>query len=302
MNDTEAKAPSAQPDRTRFKLQGRSAVLDKRVHAIRSDLADMSLAGVLFSAHYARAVEMSCVWPGAPVQSAKSVGAECVTQLLRGEIFHVLDVTADWAWGFCEHDGYVGYVRREALDVRETATHRISTSLAPVFSDPDIKSRIVDYWPRGSVFPATVEGAFLCCAEGFVHQRHATDAIILENDWVAVAEHYLGQPYIWGGRGHQGVDCSGLVQIALAQCGKSVPRDTDLQRESIGTELSDDETLQQGDFIFFPGHVGMMMDESRLLHANAYWMTTVIEPLADVVARLAPDHDQPILTRRRISR
>jgi len=263
-------------------------------------LADVSLAGVLFSAHYARAAEMSCVAPGAPVRAAKSISSESVSQLLRGEIFHVLDVNAEWVWGFCGHDGYVGYVRREALDVREIATHRVTAGLAPVFAEADMKSRIVDSWPRGSVFPAAADGAFLHCAEGFVHSRHAAAIDSMESDWVAIAERYLGQPYIWGGRGYQGVDCSGLIQASLGQCGRAVPRDTDLQRESIGRPLPDDAALQRGDLIFFPGHVGVMVDETRLLHANAYWMATVIEPLADVIVRLKPDHDEPVLSRRRI--
>jgi NlpC/P60 family/Bacterial dipeptidyl-peptidase Sh3 domain len=300
MNGSGTNDRAAQPDRTRFRLRGRSAVLDKRIHAIRSDLADVALAGVLFSAHYAKAAEMSCVAPGAPVRAAKSLSAECVTQLLRGEIFHVLDVNAEWVWGFCGHDGYVGYVQREALDVREIATHRVTAGLAPVFASPDIKSRIVDSWPRGSFFPGSLEGDFIACAEGFIHSRHAEPADSRESDWVAVAERYLGQPYVWGGRGYQGVDCSGLMQVALSQCGRPVPRDTDLQREGIGEPLPDDATLRRGDFVFFPGHVGVMVDETRLLHANAYWIATVIEPLADVVARLTPNHDQPILARRRI--
>ncbi|MDX3910370.1 MAG: C40 family peptidase [Sphingobium sp.] len=300
MKSIAKRAAATKTDRTRFRLQGRSAVLDKRIHAIRSDLADVSLAGVLFSAHYAQAAEMSCVAPGTPVRAGKSLSAECVSQLLRGEIFHVLDVNAEWAWGFCGHDGYVGYVRREALDVREIATHRVTAALAPVFAEPDIKSRIVDAWPRGSLFPATSEDAFLHCAEGYVHSRQAAAVETAETDWVAVAERYIGQPYIWGGRGYQGVDCSGLVQTALGQCGRAVPRDTDLQREGIGNPLPDGAALQRGDLVFFPGHVGVMVDETQMLHANAFWMATVIEPLADVIARLKPDHDQPVLARRRI--
>lgn len=290
------------PERHSFRLNGRSVVLDKRVHAVRGDLADVSLAGTLFSAHYARAVEMTCVLPGAMVLANGSIGAEAVTQLLRGESFHVLDVTAEWAWGFCGHDGYVGYVRRGALDTHERVSHRVTTLPAPVFSEPDIKSRVQYYWPAGSLFKGVGDetGNFLACAEGFVHVRHAATIDTLERDWTAVAERYLGRPYIWGGRGHGGLDCSGLVQLALGLCGIAVPRDTDMQREGIGNAIAEGEPLRRGDLVFFPGHVGIMADESRLLHANAYWMMTVIEPLADVIERLRPSHEQPVLARRRI--
>lgn len=281
-------------------MQGRSVDLDPRIHAVRADLADISLAGVIFSAHYARAVEMMCVTAGASVHGAPSFAASMTTQLIRGESFHMLDVTAEWAWGFCGHDGYVGYVRRDALDRRDIPSHRVTAIAAPLFAAPDIKSRIIDYWPAGALLTGQVEGAFLTCAEGYVHARHVAPIDMLEQDWVDVAMRYVGAPYVWGGRGVCGLDCSGLVQMALGRCGMLVPRDTDLQREGIGNALAEDAPLKRGDLVFFPGHVGFMADESNLLHANAYWMATVVEPLADVVARLASDHAQPILARRRI--
>ncbi|EQB32453.1 C40 family peptidase [Sphingobium ummariense] len=291
---------SAPSDRIHFKLEGRSVALDRRVHAARGDLADLSLAGTLFSAHYARAVELTCVASGVPVLAQPSTSAQAISELLRGEHFHALDVTTDWAWGFCGHDGYVGYVRREALDVLETATHRIVAAAAPLFSQPDIKSPIIDYWPRGALFGATEQEDFLAAGDGFVHVRHAAAVDALEQDWVEVALRYLGQPYVWGGRGHRGVDCSGLVQVALGQCGIAVPRDTDLQCEGIGSPVPAVEPLRRGDLVFFPGHVGFMADSETLLHANAHWMAVVTEPLADVVARLAASHPEPIIARRRI--
>ncbi len=299
MNSGGATA-QAQPERTCFRLQGRSARLDPRIHAVRGDLADISLAGVIFSAHYARAVEMMCVMSGASVLGAPSLATAMTTQLLRGESFHVLDVTADWAWGFCGHDGYVGYVRRDALDKRDNPSHRVTAIAAPLFSAPDIKSPIVDYWPAGALTAGQEDGKFLACAEGYLHARHVAAIDMLEEDWVDVALRYVGAPYVWGGRGVCGVDCSGLVQVALGRCGIPVPRDTDLQREGIGKALAQDAPLRRGDLVFFPGHVGIMADEANLLHANAHWMSTLVEPLADVVARLAPDHAQPILAKRRI--
>ena len=73
-----------------------------------------------------------------------------------------------------------------------------------------------------------------------------------------------------------------------------------MQRAALGRDLAPDAPLQRGDLIFFPGHVGIMADGETLLHANAFWMATVKEPLADVIARLAPSHDQPISARKRL--
>ena len=299
MNAMTSPPRNAPPERIRFKLDGRSVKLDGRVHASRGDLADISLAGVLFSAHYARAVELTCVAAGTPVLSVASATSTAVSELLRGESFHALDVTTDWAWGFCGHDGYVGYVRRDALDAREVATHRVFAGTAPLFSAPDIKASVIDYWPGGARFLGQDQDGFVACGDGFVHHRHAVSVDALESDWVAVALRYLGQPYVWGGRGHRGIDCSGLVQVALGQCGIKAPRDTDLQREGIGTPLPAGTPLRRGDIVFFPGHVGIMTDGENLLHANAHWMAVVVEPLADVVARLA-EHGDPIIARRRI--
>lgn len=299
MKGTTSPARNGPTNPTRFHLSGRSVALDGRIHAARGDLADISLAGTLFSAHYARAVEMTCIAPGVPVHSAPSAFAGAVSELLRGEIFHALDLTTDWAWGFCGHDGYVGYVRREALDIRELTTHRIAAACAPLFAAADIKSPIADYWPRGALLQGEAQGDFIACAEGFLHQRHVELASRTEEDWTAVAERYLGMPYIWGGRGHRGVDCSGLVQVALGQCGIFAPRDTDLQREGIGSPLAEEAPLRRGDIIFMPGHVGIMTDEVHLLHANAHWMAVVIEPLSDVIARSGSD-GSPVLARRRI--
>jgi cell wall-associated NlpC family hydrolase len=121
-------------------------------------------------------------------------------------------------------------------------------------------------------------------------------------DPVMIARSFLGLPYVWGGRGGAGIDCSGLIQRSLAGRGIAAPRDSDMQRAALGTTLDDGTPLESGDLIFFPGHVGMMIDDSQIIHATRHHGKTVIEPLADVVARVEAKNDGVgIVARKRIS-
>ncbi|UAK22947.1 C40 family peptidase [Sphingomonas nostoxanthinifaciens] len=256
----------------------------------------------MLAPHYARADECHCAADMAMVRASPSTDAVAVTQLVHGEGFAVLDRVGAWAWGRCLHDDYVGYVPAAALGPVATATHRIDAPLGLVFARPTIKAPALAALPIGARLAAVSdEGDFLRVERGFVHRRHAAPLDEIENDPVAVAERLIGAPYLWGGRGGDGIDCSGLVQVAFGFAGIAAPRDSDQQRDALGDALTVDEPLRRGDLIFFPGHVGLMVDATHLIHANAYWMAVTVEPLADVVARLQPLHDHPISARRRLT-
>jgi cell wall-associated NlpC family hydrolase len=286
--------------RAAFHLDGPTRLLDARVNAFRKDIADIDLAGTLFAPHYAAPMARTAT-ACTMIRTAPSDASEASSQLLPGEEFAVLDLIAGWAWGYSRHDHYVGYVATDRLDLPSEPTHRIAVREALIFAGPSIKAPAIGTLPFGARIDGTIGDGFVETAAGFVHKRHIAPVDSREKDAVSVAELFLGMPYLWGGRGGDGIDCSGLVQIALAAIGIAAPRDTDMQRESVGEKLPEEARLRRGDVVNFPGHVGLMVDESRLIHANAHWMSVVIEPLADVVARLAPNHDRPILSRRRIS-
>lgn len=283
-----------------FHLDGPTRILDRRTHAYRKDIADVALAGTLFAPHYAAPMLRQCRIASTMIRNAANHGAEAVSQLLCGEQFAVLDLAADWAWGYSVHDHYVGYVETDGLGAPTAPSHAIAVREALVFSEPSIKSAVRGILPFGARVAAREDRLFFAIDGGFLHQRHVRPVSARAVDPVATAELFLGAPYLWGGRGAGGIDCSGLVQVAMAASGIPVPRDTDQQRTYPCSDVPADEALRRCDIAHFPGHVGLMVDETRLIHANAHWMAVVIEPLADVVARLALNHDRPILARRRL--
>lgn len=297
-----ADGPSAPVQQ--FVLTGPVTDYDPRVTPIRGDLADIALAGQFFAPHYVSPQIHRVTGNGAMMRKAGSGDAEAVSQLLPGEAFALLDSAGDWAWGYGLHDGYCGYVRlgEIALDIADP-THIVHVRSALVFVGPSIKTRMIAAYPMGAQITAGEAsecGKFLSVAGGWMSMRQA---IALEQrtcDPVDRALQLVGAAYLWGGRGGDALDCSGLAQLVLGLAGHAIPRDCDQQMAAIGRALTEDEALQRGDLVYFPGHVGIMLDACTLIHANAHWMQVVAEPLADVIARFPETTPQPVLARKRI--
>ena len=156
--------------------------------------------------------------------------------------------------------------------------------MAPVFSAADLKTPVRDLFPMNARVPVVArDGDYVNIGLGFVHQRHLLPEV--ERDFAAIAERFLGVPYVWGGKTAAGLDCSGLIQTALQAVGKAAPRDTDMMEKALGDAVAIG-AVRRGDLVFWKGHMGVMLDGTRLLHANAYHMAATIEPLAEAIARI----------------
>lgn len=257
------------------------------------------------AARYVDGVVMRCTAPRTPVRSAGDGGATAVSELLFGEDFEIFDVVAGWAYGRCGVDQYVGWVDAAALgEAIGVITQRVTAKIAPLFSAPDIKAPVIAELPFGARVAGTAGDRFLALGGGgYIHNRHVAALPSGQRnatDPVGIARIFSGTPYLWGGRTPDGVDCSGLVQAALLACGIACPRDSDQQRDELGAAVAFD-ARRAGDLMFFPGHVGFLTGRDMLFHANAHWMSTVEEPLSDVIARLhAAGVAMPVTGIRRI--
>ncbi|MGH6952444.1 MAG: NlpC/P60 family protein [Vitreimonas sp.] len=266
---------------------------DPRLTPARSDVAAARLEGKIAAARFVEAQPRQVRVGASVLREAPSFVARLATQLLYGEVFDVYADDADgWVWGQSRLDNYVGYARAARLDsALETPTHRVAVLRTLVFPEPDKKSQPPSPLSLNAkiAVQAPLQNGFAPLSRGgWVYAAHLLPIDEVVADWVKSAELFVGQPYLWGGKDSSAVDCSGLVQSALETAGVKAPRDADMQEAALGEEIARDTPLKRGDLIFWPGHVGLMRSATELLHANAFHMQTVIEPLAETIARVGP--------------
>jgi cell wall-associated NlpC family hydrolase len=268
---------------------------DPRLTPARPDLAAAHLRGTVEAARFVEGTAQEVIAGIAPVRAAPSHGAPLVTEALHGERVTVYESDDEgWAWGQLEGDRYVGWLPAAALLAPGPApTHRVAALRTLMFPGPSIKLPPQEALPLGAqLCIAREQDSFAVTASGgYVPARHLAPLDSAETDFVAVAEKFLGAPYLWGGKSSLGIDCSGLVQVSLTACGVTCPRDSDMQQAALGApaELA---AIRRGDLVFWKGHVAIARDATSLIHANAFHMAVAIEPLGEAIARIrAAGHD-----------
>lgn len=283
--------------RDHFGLTGPSQNFDPRVVAIRADLADIAVAGHHFAPHYSAPMMRSGTQPSVAVRAEAKTNSTQTSELLFGEGFALLDVTGGWAWGYSLADHYVGYLPAEALGAPIAPTHVVAVNVAEVFATADAASGAISHLPRGAQLMGEVQRDWLMTSCGYLALADLTEAGAHAADAATVAEALIGAPYLWGGRTANGIDCSGLVQLAWAAGGVALPRDSDLQLDALADHADvAADSLQRGDLVFFPGHVGIMADGQTIVHASQHWSEVRAEPLTDVVARTIAKGKEPPVT------
>ena len=282
--------------------------LDRRLNAWRPDLADIRLQGKVTAARFVEGKPARIGLPVADLRPEPAAEAGIDHQLLLGEAVDVFDAREDWVWVQSRASNYVGWTRAEAVrtDAPEP-THRIIAPRSFLYPQADLKCPARACLSMGACIAiageTTVRGTpYLLLADGSaIIARHARPVDQIAADYVSVAADLVATPYLWGGASAFGLDCSGLVYLAMAMCGHAVPRDSDMQAAGLGTPVDPGPqyaALARGDLVFWRGHVAIALGDGQLLHANGYTMDVVSEPVSQALDRIETLFERPIGCRR----
>jgi len=265
---------------------------DPRLTPARPDIAAKHLEGKVAAARFVEGEEFEIADALAPLREGPSHDALLATQALKGERVMIYDRNGEgFAWGQLSGDDYVGWLPDRALARPGAApTHKVTALRSFAFPGPSIKLTPVETLVMGTTLTVLREdAAFAVTREGwYLPRRHLGAIAGHAEDFVAVAERFVGTPYLWGGKSSLGIDCSGLVQVALNAAGVACPRDSDMQQDGLGRALDPGQAknLRRGDLIFWKGHVAIVRDAETVVHANAHHMATAIENIGEAIARI----------------
>ena len=220
------------------------------------------------------------IYPCINIYERPSIGSKISSQIIYGEKFKVLKKIRSFIKIRTSYDRYTGYIKNRKFIKKFKPTHKVKT----------LKTRI---YKSKNFLPFSSEIEIIKKNKNYIMFKKnkwikQKDIILInkkEKNFAKIFKSYLNCKYKWGGKTHQGIDCSALIQLFYKFNKSFFPRDTiDQIRYKKGNRTK--KKFKLGDIIYWKGHVAVCINSKELIHAYGPEKKVVIMPINETIKRI----------------
>ena len=209
-----------------------------------------------------------------------SINSKISSQIIYGEKFKVLRKIKSFLKIRTSYDRYTGYIKNKNFIKKFKPTHKVKTLNTRIYKSNN-------FLPFSSEIEIIKKKKNYVMFEKnkWIKQKDITHINKKEKNFSKIFKSYLNCKYKWGGKTHQGIDCSALIQLFYKFNKRFFPRDTiDQIRYKKGNRSK--KRFKIGDIIYWKGHVAACISSKKLIHAYGPEKKVIIMPINETIKRI----------------
>ena len=208
------------------------------------------------------------------------INSKLSSQMIYGEKFKIIKKRNNWLKIKTSYDNYTGYIKNKKFLIKSNPTFKIYSLKSKIFEEINGKFRKTNkflyFASRISKIDENKE--FLKFEKNkWVKKKDLKKINHIERNYNKIFKSFLNSKYLWGGKTADGIDCSSLIQIYFYYNKIFFPRDTKDQIKFC--KKKNKKRFLKGDIIFWKGHVGICLNQSKFIHAYGPRKKVLIMPV-----------------------
>jgi hypothetical protein len=208
------------------------------------------------------------------------INSKLSSQMIYGEKFKIIKKSNNWLKIKTNYDNYTGYIKNKKFLIKSNPTFKIYSLKSKIFEEINGKFRKTNkflyFASRISKIDENKE--FLKFEKNkWVKKKDLKKINHIEKNYNKIFKSFLNSKYLWGGKTADGIDCSSLIQIYFYYNKIFFPRDTKDQIKFC--KKKNKKRFLKGDIIFWKGHVGICLNQSKFIHAYGPRKKVLIMPV-----------------------